>query len=227
MMAVLLVGGLAVFTACGSDSQPDLIPVEGGGSGGGGSNGGLVPLQKVKVTSLRATYQVTVPGSVMATLEEIGLKTVVRYVGADQSVKEETFNDSFTKTIEVRPSVEGMNVGLQVLLLPRSQDDLLALGEDKDVNIRETSKMTVVAKMNDGSDPEIYSTDIGGSTCFTLLRCSNADDLTSDFAWVMRFGGFPLFSSYLGYSYRADGDYMVDGFSADATEFWTKHSYIK
>ena len=141
--------GALTLVGCGSDTKTELIPINGGGD--------PTPEKEVNPTAAVVTYDVTAPGTLMATLEKVGKQTLVRYVDASGAVKEETFTGSFKKTFEIPVTSEGVEMAYEVLLLPKTQDELKALGTDQNLDFTGMGKMKFYVKYDDGTKSDEIS----------------------------------------------------------------------
>ena len=210
--------GALTLVGCGSDTKTELIPINGGGD--------PTPEKEVNATSAVVTYDVTAPGTLMATLEKVGKQTpLVRYVDASGAVKEETFTGSFKKTVEIPVTSEGVEMAYEVLLLPKTQDELKALGADQNLDFTGMGKMKFYVKYDDGTKSGEISAEEVGVMTYKSMPCTKAEKLASDFTrYVDRFGGFPLFAVYVSYTKNSSGSYTVDN---SAPAFWTEHAYVE
>lgn len=210
--------GALTLVGCGSDTKTELIPINGGGD--------PTPEKEVNATSAVVTYDVTAPGTLMATLEKVGKQTpLVRYVDASGAVKEETFTGTFKKTVEIPVTSEGVDMAYEVLLLPKTQDELKALGADQNLDFTGMGKMKFYVKYDDGTKSDEISAEEMGVLKYTSMKCTDAEKLASDFTrYVDRFGGFPLFAVCISYTKNSYGSYTVNN---SAGTFWREHAYAQ
>ena len=210
--------GALTLVGCGSDTKTELIPINGGGD--------PTPEKDVNATSAVVTYDVTAPGTLMATLEKVGKQTpLVRYVDASGAVKEEPFTGTFKKTVEIPVTSEGVDMAYEVLLLPKTQDELKALGADQNLDFTGMGKMKFYVKYDDGTKSDEISAEELGVLKYTSMKCTDAEKLASDFTrYVDRFGGFPLFAVCISYTKSSSGSYTVNN---SAPAFWREHAYVE
>ena len=209
--------GALTLVGCGSDTKTELIPINGGGD--------PTPEKEVNATSAVVTYDVTAPGTLMATLEKVGKQTLVRYVDASGAVKEETFTGTFKKTFEIPVTSEGVEMAYEVLLLPKTQDELKALGADQNLDFTGMGTMKFFLKYDDGTKSDEISAEEMGVLTYKSMKCTDAEKLASDFTrYVDRFGGFPLFAVCISYTKNSSGSYNVNN---SAGAFWREHAYAQ
>ncbi len=209
--------GALTLVGCGSDTKTELIPINGGGD--------PTPEKEVNATAAVVTYDVTAPATLMATLEKVGKQTLVRYVDASGTVKEETFTGSFKKTVEIPVTSEGVEMAYEVLLLPKTQDELKALGADQNLDFTGMGTMKFFLKYDDGTKSDEFSAEEVGVLKYTSMKCTDAEKLASDFTrYVDRFGGFPLFAVCVSYTKNSSGSYNVNN---SAPAFWREHAYVE
>ena len=207
--------GAMVLMGCGSD-KTEVTPINGGGS---------TPEPEVNATAAVVSYDVTAPATMMATLDKVGTQTLVRYLDASGTVQEEPFTGSFKKTLEIPVTSKGLEMALEVLLLPKTQEDLKALGTDENLNFTDLASMKFYLKYDDGTKSSEFVAEDAGTLKYTLMQCSDAEKLATDFTrYVDRFGGFPLFAVSVTYQKNSAGSYDV--FNGAAT-FWREHAYGK
>lgn len=179
----------------------------------------------MNATAAVVSYDVTVPATMMATLDKVGTQTLVRYVDASGTVKEETFTGSFKKTVEIPVTSTGVEMAYEVLLLPKTQDELKALGADQNLDFTGMGTMKFFLKYDDGTKSDEFSAEEVGVLTYKSMACTDAAKLASDFTrYVDRFGGFPLFAVCVSYTKNSYGGYSVNN---SAGAFWREHAYGK
>lgn len=207
--------GAMVLMGCGSD-KTEVTPINGGGS---------TPEPEVNATAAVVSYDMTAPATMMATLDKVGTQTLVRYLDASGTVQEEPFTGSFKKTLEIPVTSKGLEMALEVLLLPKTQEDLLALGADQNLDFTNMGSMKFYLKYDDGTKSDEFKAEEAGALKYSLMKCTDAEKLATDFTkYVDRFGGFPLFAVSISYTKNSSGSYFV---SSGAATFWREHAYAK
>ena len=211
MFAALVVCGV-MTTSC-SKEKTEIIPID--------------PDQEqkddtppIKPVSVQVKYEANTSQTVKDNYNLVGTAVLVRYVDADGKIKSEPFTGSFTKDVTIPITSTGMDAALQVLIVPKSKEEIEALGTDVDVTTN--MKFTCVVNYDNKSQSEeiVFSTDEGFCAPRFTLTVSDYD------RYVPRFGGYVPAMVQLGFYIQEQENYRsIVGPIYDAAAFWRENAY--
>jgi hypothetical protein len=215
MFAALVVCG-AMMTSC-SKEDTEIIPID---QNQGQNQGKDDDTPLIKPVSVQVKYEASASQTVMDNYNLVGTAVLVRYVDADGKVKSEPFTGTFAKNVTIPITSAGMNAALQVLIVPKSKEEIEALGTNVDVTTN--MKFTCAVNYSDKSQSEdiIFSTSDGFCAPRPTVTVADYD------RYVPRFGGYVPAMVQLGYyTQEVENHISVVGPTYDAASFWRENAY--
>lgn len=146
----------------------------------------------------------------------VGTGVIVRYVDSDGKIKSETFSGNFSKTVTIPITSTGVDAALQVLIVPNTRDEVIAVGGDLDVTT--DMRLSYVVNYDDKTQSNEAEISTENGLCATC-KIIHTDGSTYD-SYVPIFGGFVPAMARVGY--------IVDGDSYNVTtfpSFWKDNAY--
>ena len=184
--------------------------------------GEVVPVLK-KPVSIEVTYEASATQTTLDNYARVGTKTLVRYVDADGKVKKEEFTGNFKKDVIIPSTSKGVDAALQVLIVPKTRDELVALGEDVDVTT--TMKFSYIIYFdNNTSEKDEFTTEkpTGGCSPYNTIYTGATDKRNTYDKYVNNFGGFIPAMACISYVVTGEGSSYVTNSSAG---FWHENRY--
>lgn len=213
MFAAILACGI-MTTSC-EKTETEIKPIDGGGQG--------EETPPAKGVSITVKYEAKATQTTLDNYARVGTSTLVRYVDADGKIKKETFTGNFNKTVTIPITSKGVDAALQVLIVPKTRDELIALGEDVDVTTTMNFSYFVNYEDKTKSEEVVFTTErpLGGCSPYNTIYTQEGDKNTYD-KYVEHFGGFIPAMARVGYKVLSDGSYAATNSSAS---FWHENKW--
>lgn len=214
MFAAILACGI-MTTSC-EKTETEIKPID-----GGGGQGEETP---VKPVSIKVTYEAKATQTTLDNYALVGTSTLVRYADAEGKIQKETFTGNFKKTLTIPITSKGVDAAFQVLIVPKTREELAALGDDVDVTTTMNFSYLVNYDNNTQSEVFLFTTEkpMGGCSPYNTIYTGATDEKNTYDKYVERFGGFIPAMARVGYKILGDGTYSFTNSSAG---FWHENKW--
>ena len=180
-----------------------------------GDNAQNVPIRTF--VSLRVKYEASASQDVLDNYALVGTGVLVRYVGDDGKVKSETFTGDFQKTVTIPVKETGVDAALQVLIVPKTNEEVAAIGHDVDVTTHMKLTYAFIYDDNTQTDEEVYTTE---NDCCDSNPTIQTDGKNFE-KHVSSFGGYVPAMGGMFYTVKGNHyEYLMSSAS-----FWMENKY--
>lgn len=180
------------------------------------------PQETRSLVSIDVKYEADASQAVLENYARIGTQTLVRYVDADGNIKSEPFNGAFSKSVNIPIKKTGVNAALQVLIVPKSKEEVEAAGE-QDITTNMTFTLIVNYSDNTSSEASVFSTKGEEKMCSPHWAHKPSDYDR----YVSRFGGFIPAMFHIGYTVTENESSEGKQLVSSAATFWRENAYTE
>jgi len=209
MLAAILLCG-AMTTSC-DNKESELIPIL----------PTPTPEEPIpNIVSIKVKYEASASETVMSNYDLIGTAVLIRYIDTNGQIKTEPFTGSFSKEFTIPSTDNSVASALQVLIVPKSKEDVADIIEGVDVS----TYMKFYYKVNFDNGKYIEETlstepEIGGCSFKNTFNTSSYDN------YVSRFGGLVTAMAYVKYYVETTENHKGLDYSKSAGGFWKENAY--